>query len=37
MPQKELGMLSFDLQKLHTVGFSRFKLLQAMPGGSAGF
>ncbi len=37
MPRKELGMLSFDLKKLHAAGFRRFKLLQAMPGGITGF
>ena len=37
MPRREMGMLSFDLQKLHSVGFRRFKLLQAMPGGITGF
>ncbi len=37
MPRPQLGMVSFDLQKLSTAGFRRFKLLQAIPGGTTGF
>lgn len=37
MPRPLLGMVSFDLQKLSTAGFRRFKLLQAIPGGTTGF
>ena len=37
MPRPQLGMVSFDLKKLSASGFRRYKLLQAIPGGTTGF
>ncbi|MEI6306629.1 MAG: hypothetical protein WCP33_07390 [Deltaproteobacteria bacterium] len=37
MPRPNLGMVFFDLQKLSSAGFRRFKLLQAIPWGTTSF
>jgi hypothetical protein len=37
IPREELGMIDFNLEKLSSMGFKRFKLLRAMPGGITGF
>lgn len=37
MPREELGMVDFDLKKLSSMGFKRFKLLRVKPGGITGF
>jgi hypothetical protein len=37
IPREELGMVDFDLKKLSSIGFTRFKLLRSMPGGVTGF
>lgn len=37
MPRPQLGMVSFDLKRLFAAGYRRFKLLQAIPGGTTGF
>lgn len=36
-PRKELGMIDFDLEKLSSLGFKRFKLLREIPGGITAF
>lgn len=37
IPRQELGMIDFNIKQLASMGFKRFKLLRAMPGGVTGF
>lgn len=37
IPRQELGMIDFDLARLSSMGFKRFKLLRVKPGGITGF
>lgn len=37
IPREELGMVDFDLKKLSSLGFKRYKLLRVKPGGITGF
>jgi hypothetical protein len=36
-PRKELGMIDFNLERLSSLGFKRFKLLREIPGGITAF
>ena len=36
-PRKELGMVDFNLERLSSLGFKRFKLLREIPGGITAF
>lgn len=35
--REQLGMIDFDIEELHSLGFKRFKMLRAAPGNMTGF